>query len=541
MPVEVQPLVLELLLYLVCHRDRVVTKDELLNALWADTNVTEASLSRAISLARRAIDDGDRADPLIRTHTRVGFRFTGEVTETANEPHPGSSGDRALPVQSSYARDGRTHIAYQVVGDGPVDLVVVQGWTLSMQSVWEDPATAAFHRRLAGRCRLILFDKRGTGLSDRVKELPGLAQRMEDLTAVLDAVGSKGAFVLGISEGAPMAILYAASHPERVRGLGLIGGFARMRTDVDQTFGWTDDQVAALDRYIRSDWGEGRSMLASMPSQLGRPGVAEWCARVEQIGASPGAALELWSMNREIDVRDVLPVIETPCLVIHMKDDPVIDVEHGRHLGRSLAGARYVEIDGGDHLPLYGDLADASHDALEQWLERRADEPVVERRLATVLATDLDAATRLAAVRVHQLVVAHRGRAAVDASGRRLLVFDGPALAVRCALSLVELGERAGEPFGAGLACTEVALSPLAGPGDADPLRPVVTVRGPATDAAVALGAQAAGTGVLITRALRELLAGSGIVTTARTGAAPDADGAPAFHARRAQAAAAGA
>lgn len=516
-PVDVQPLVLELLLYLVCNRDRVVSKDELLTKLWAGSHVSEASLSRAISLARRAIDDSSRSDPLIRTHMRVGFRFCGDVHDVASEPHPSSTLDRSLPMKSSYARDGRTHIAYQVLGSGPVDLVVVHGWTLSMQSVWEEPDAAAFHRRLASKSRLILFDKRGTGLSDRVKDLPGLAQRMEDLTAVLDAVGSTRAFVLGISEGASMAILYAASHPERVCGLGLIGGFARMRCDADQPFGWTQEQVDRLKTYIRTHWGEGASLHAAMASQRERPAAREWAKRVEQIGASPGAALELWSMNEGIDVRDVLPVVQTPTLVVHIADDPVIDVAHGRWLARAMPHARYVELAGIDHVPFHAPVAEPTIAALEEWLAGDPDDSIRERILATVLATDFDPkASADDTAWVHQLVVAHRGRPASAVGGSLRMLFDAPHLGVRCAVALRDGSLRRGRALRFALHCSEVERRAAPSSADTHALRPDVGVDGAAVALSGSILEHVTPGEVWISRTLRDLVVGSGLVTESR-------------------------
>lgn len=514
-PVETQPLVLELLLYLVRNRNRVVPKDELMSALWADSTVTEGSLSRAISLARRAIGDTDRRNPLIRTHTRVGFRFIGEITGEPGEPRPQAARDASVPVQSSYAKAGSTHIAYQVLGDGPIDVVVVHGWTLSMQSIWQEPVVAEFHQRLSALCRLILFDKRGTGLSDRVKELPGLAQRMEDLTAVLDAAGSERAFVLGISEGAPMAILYAASHPERVRGLGVIGGFARMRTDVDQPFGWSEEAATRLERYIRSRWGEGASIRPALASQGHRPETTEWLARVEQMGASPGAALELWSMNQSIDVRDVVPILRTPCLVVHTDGDSVIDVEHGRQLARSIAGAQYVELHGVDHLPFYPPLAEPTLEAIAKWLIVDTQPASLQRLLATVLATDvpLDDGP-LDHDRVEQVIAGHRARLAVTNAGETVFVFDGPARAICCGVALAELGRRTGSPIRVALHCSEIDLRPTISPNASAnaPHR----IDGAAVDWARRMLVAAAAHEVLISRTLRDLVPGSGIVVESR-------------------------
>ncbi|MCG8590724.1 MAG: alpha/beta fold hydrolase [Proteobacteria bacterium] len=527
--VGVQPLVLELLLYLVCHRNRVVTKQELLDALWADSNVTEASLARAISLARRAIGDDDRRAPLIRTHPRVGYRFTGELREQADPPHPAAVRDDTSTV-SSYAKAGPTHIAYQVVGRGPVDVVMVQGWTLSMQSLWDEPCASRFLRTLAESCRLILFDKRGTGLSDRVKDLPGLAQRMEDLSAVLDAVGSKSAFVVGVSEGAPMSILYAASHPERVRGLALLGGFARMKRDATQPFGWTDSDAKRLEEYIRGRWGEGASLAAAVASHAEEPSVREWAARAEQIGGSPGAALELWRMNQDIDVRDVLPVLDTPTLVVHAKDDPVIDVQHGRQLGEDIAGAEYCELEGRNHVPFYPPLCDPILSALGRWVSEARPPRNAERVLATCLLGDWPADTDGDVDRaLHQRVAAHRGRLAKHASGSWCAVFDGPALAIRCALAIQHaLVERRVRCV---LHCSELECSTRP---SGDGTEPTLYIDGPGARFAERMLASAAPGEVVVSRTLRELVTGSGLAFEPhpRSAADGEAEPQPLFRAR---------
>ncbi len=513
--VEVQPLVFELLLYLVCHRDRVVPKDELLDSLWADAAVTDASLARAVSLARRAIDDADHDPPFIRTHPRVGYRFTAHVDELADVPsRPGTSPTPGPPARSAFTNAGGTHVAYQVVGDGPVDVVVVSAWVLSIASLFEQEQIAAFFERLAGRARLIVFDKRGTGLSDRVKELPGLAQRMEDLTAVLDAVGSRRAHVIGVSEGAPMALLYAASHPERVSGLALIGGFARMTRDDDQPFGWSEEDVARLDAYIATRWGEGRSISTSFASRQGDPAIEAWAARAELVGGSPGAALELWSMNRSIDVRDVLPLIETPCLVVHSSRDPVIDVAHGRQLAEQIEGARLVELDGVDHMPFFDATAEHALGELTAWIEAPSRTSTARRRLATLLLLDVGddvggARDAGLASAVEQALAAHRGQRVDAGAAKWAALFEGPAAAARCALAIGAAADRRGLEMRGALHCSEVECreGEPAEPGQP----PLLSVAGPAVDDALALLDAVSPGETWATQAVTGLVVGSGI------------------------------
>lgn len=513
--VDVQPLVYELLLYLVSHRDRVVPKEELLDVLWAGAAVTDGSLARAVSLARRALDDDDRAAPIIRTHPRVGYRFTAAVkrADARAADAPGRTG-RDLPVRSGYADAGGTHIAYQVLGDGPRDLVVVHGWILSMASMWEDDVVADFHRRLAEHARLILFDKRGTGLSDRVKTLPGLAQRMEDLTAVLDAVGSSRARVLGISEGAPMSLLYAASHPERVTGLALLGGFARMMRDVDQPFGWTAEDVERLCSYIRTRWGEGATLSASFASRSHLPEVAAWLARAEQMGGSPGAAMELWNMNRSIDVRDVLPVLRTQGLVLHSSQDRVIDVAHGRWLAEQIEGARYVELDGVDHVPISPPHAERVVQEIVAWLDRPGAPPVARRRLATLLLCRSDSEREAGALEsIDQLLLAHGGRRVDAGRAECSALFDGPVAAARCARAIVAALRRQGARARLAFHCGELEChEPNADDAGSDAIaRASMRVQGPAVEVAAGLLDLAEPGEVLASGTVTELAVGSGL------------------------------
>jgi pimeloyl-ACP methyl ester carboxylesterase/DNA-binding winged helix-turn-helix (wHTH) protein len=342
-----QPQVFAVLAYLVRHRDRVVTKDELLSALWPDAIVTDASLQRAVSLARRALRPADRC--LVRTHARHGYRFVGEVTEAETEVP-----DVAVEVPPSYVRCGDVHVAYRAIGRGAVDVVLVLGWSLGMRAALELGGAAELVRILSARARVVLFDKRGTGASDPVKTLPELPQRVEDLEAVLDALRSPGAVLVGFSEGGPMAVTFAATRPARVRGLALVGAFARMAAAPDHVEGWTDAEIATLRSYVQRSWGSGATMRALVPERHLTAVVRAWAARAEQQGASPGAALDLLEMNLRIDVRPLLSRVRTPTVVFHATGDPVVRVGNGRALAAAIAGARLVEIPGEDHAFLFG-------------------------------------------------------------------------------------------------------------------------------------------------------------------------------------------
>jgi pimeloyl-ACP methyl ester carboxylesterase len=283
-------------------------------------------------------------------------------------------------VKTRYAKSGDVHIAYQVVGEGSVDLVVVHGWVTNVELWWEDSSWTRFYERLASFSRLILFDKRGTGLSDRVSihEMPTLEERMDDVRAVMDAVGSDSAFVLGISEGGPLSLLFAASHPERTRALVLYGSFPRITSAPDYPWGFAPEQVEPLLAVAERTWGEGTftgSLLA--PSQLAER--LPFFARYEREGASPGAMIALVRMLTEIDVRAVLPSIGVPTLVIHRDQDAVAPIEGARYVAAHIPGARLVEL-AGDHSPVTGDV-DVILDEVEEFVTGRRHERAPERSL----------------------------------------------------------------------------------------------------------------------------------------------------------------
>ena len=350
-PVALEPHVLELLGYLIRSRERAVPKRELLEAIWKEARVSESSLTRAISLARAALGEVPEA---IRTLPRYGYRFAASVSELP----VGSAGvlsETADAPRVRYAERDGVHIAFQTLGEGDLDIVLVPGWVLPMASLLELPAAAALLDELAHLGRVVLFDKRGTGLSDRT----GVAapeERASDLDAVLKAAGSERAVLLGVSEGGPLAIAHAASHPSRVAALVLVGAFARLSRAPDHAHGWPHSELARLRAYIRRDWGRGLT-LAALASGPDAERLRAWAARAEASGASPGAALALLEMNVELDVRALLPSLRVPTLVLHAKDDPVVAIENGRELGARIPDARFVELPGRDHACLFDNRA----------------------------------------------------------------------------------------------------------------------------------------------------------------------------------------
>lgn len=351
-----------------------------------------------------------------------------------------------------YARSGEFHIAYQVLGEGPIDIVLLPGWISHLEVAWEQPRLANSFRRLASFSRLILLDKRGTGLSDRVsaRDLPTLEARMEDIHAVLDAVGSPNAVLYGISEGGPLCILFAATYPERSAALVLYGSWARAFAAADYTWGF---DPAQFDRFLTSlepQWGKGTAVSVVAPSLAEDPAFCSWWGRYERMSTSPGTALALLRMAFEGDVRQVLPTISVPTLVLHRAHDGFVDVRHGRYLAEHIPGARFVELEGEDHFPLAGDST-----AVDREIERFLSElmgvrrgPPPDRVLATVLFTDIvgstDRAATLGDERWRELIAVHndhvraelgryRGKEIKTIGDGFLATFDGPGRAVGCA------------------------------------------------------------------------------------------------------------
>ena len=363
---------------------------------------------------------------------------------------------------AKYARSGDVNIAYQVVGDGPIDLVLVLGWVSHLAYLWDLPEMAAFLKRLAHFSRLILFDKRGCGMSDRVHPLPTLEQRMDDVRAVMDAVGSKKAAVMGISEGGVMSCLFAATYPERTAGIIVDGSYPSALRRPGYPWGLTEEQ---LERYFirsRETWGrdDAKGIERYAPSQANNPDVWRWWAAFAQMSASPGDADELLRMNTLIDIREVLPAIRVPALIIHSTGDLVAPIQAGRYFAEHIPGAKYLELDSEDHWPYFGD-AEVVLGEIEEFLTGVRTAPVPETMLATVLCTNVTQAGAhavwLGDKRWNELVDRHHavarkslqryhGKEIEAGEGGVTAVFDGTARAIRCGIDvrdeLLHLGLR---------------------------------------------------------------------------------------------------
>lgn len=419
-----------------------------------------------------------------------------------------------MALQIKYAKSGKIHIAYRVVGEGPIDLVVVPGWVTHLEAHWEDPLVWRFAERLAAFSRLILFDKRGTGLSDPVSEdnLPTLEQRMEDVHAVLDAVGSTKAALFGISEGGPMCALFAATYPERTSALVMSGCYAKWIRDADYPWAPTrEEHEAAFVAYERN-WGTPIGFKTVAPSVANDERCRNWWARNLRLGASPGAGVALYRMNIEIDIRGVLPSIRVPTLIVHREGDRLIDVGNSRYMASQIRGAKYVELKGVDHLPWFGD-SETVLDEIEEFLTGVRPLAAIERILATVLFVDVVGSTEHALSlgdsrwrdllntfyqHVRQELDRFRGRL-IDTAGDGVFAsFDGPARAVRCARAVRDRVASLGIEVRAGLHTGECEIA-----GD--------KLAGVAVHVGARVAAAAEPGEILVSSTVKDLVAGSGL------------------------------
>jgi class 3 adenylate cyclase len=356
-----------------------------------------------------------------------------------------------MAPETRYARSGEHHIAYQVVGKGPIDVVYVPSWISQVEHYWEEPSVARYFNQIASFSRLILFDRRGSGLSDPVVGAPMLEEQMDDVVAVMDAAGSERAAVFAQLEGGAMAALFAATHPERTTALILYEAMARMSWAPD--YDWALPVVqreAHLAQGGLESWGDGSRLLGLAPNSAGNARLRSWFARLERLAASPGTARALIRMNGEVDVRAVLPSIQVPTLVVHRAEDRFIDIRHSRYLAEHIPGARYVELPGDEALS-FGSDADALLEEVEEFLTGNRKAPAPERILATVMFSDIVDSTRRAAElgdrrwrdllesvesSVARALDRYRGRAVKTMGDGFLATFDGPARGIRCATAI---------------------------------------------------------------------------------------------------------
>lgn len=417
----------------------------------------------------------------------------------------------AVPT-TRYARCGDIHIAYQVAGEGPPDLVLVPGWVSHVEYAWEEPSYSAYLRRLASFSRLILLDRRGTGLSDPVAELPSLEQRMDDMRAVMDAVGSEQASLLGQSEGGPMCMMFAATYPARTSGLVLYGTFARLLRAPDYPIGMPPQAAESFIQRIEQSWGTSFSADHFAPTLARDERFRNSWARFERFAVSPAGMKALMRIAYATDARHVLSAIRSPTLILHRTGDRFARVEGARYLAERIKGARYVELPGTDHFPFVGDT-EAIVGEIQEFLTGVRHRPEPARILATVMFTDIVRATETASTlgdrrwrelldshhrAVREQLAQYRGREIDTAGDGFLAAFDGPARAIRCACAIIRAGNRLGQEIRAGLHTGECEIM-----GD--------KLSGIAVHTGARVAAIAAGGEVLVSGTVKDLVAGSGI------------------------------
>jgi pimeloyl-ACP methyl ester carboxylesterase len=411
-----------------------------------------------------------------------------------------------------YAVNGGVHIAYTVVGDGPIDIVYTSGIWSNLDVMWDEPRWARFLDRLASFSRLIIFDMRGVGLSDRGPGPPFLESQMDDMSAVMEAASSRSAVVFGGARGGAMSMLFAATYPDRVRALVLYASVAKTLRSPDFSPGKSEhDQQVFFDRFV-AEMGTGKNLDLQGPGGLDDPRFVRWWARFERLVATPGAYRELAMIFRDLDVRAVLPSIQAPTLVLQRVGDRITPVAQARYLAATIPGARLVELPGDDHIPFLGD-ADSVVDEIEEFVTGSRPAPDADRLLATVLFTDIVGSTARQAAMGDRawkdLVLAHHAivRAALsrwrgvenDTAGDGFYAtFDGPARAVRCALEVTDRVRDLGIEIRAGVHTGECEI-----------------VDGKCGGIAVAIGARISGLAgpsqILVSQTVKDLVTGSGL------------------------------
>jgi pimeloyl-ACP methyl ester carboxylesterase len=413
-----------------------------------------------------------------------------------------------MQPETRYAKSGDVNIAYQVFGEGSINLVLAPFFVSNVEHFWEEPDISRWLLRLASFARVAMFDKRGTGMSDRVPEMPGLEQRVDDLRAVMDAAGMEQAALVGLSEGGTLSAFFAATYPNRCTALILCGSFARFSS-------WfpTDEAFAQFLGYVDQAWGSGVAVPFFVPSRVNDPAFQRWFGRFERLGATPAAVAAYMRMNSQIDISDVLPTIRVPTLVIHRTGDVTINIEGGRYLAEHIPGARLLELPGSDHPPMFGDNANEIADAIQEFLTGTRGPVEVDRMLATVLFTDIVGSTEKAAElgdsRWRSLLDNHhsiikrnlsrfRGHDVKSTGDGILATFDGPARGVRCACAIGDEIRPLGIEIRAGLHTGECEIM-----GD--------DVGGIAVHIGARVAALAGAHEVLVSSTVKDLVAGSGL------------------------------
>ena len=495
---EAQPQVIELLILLLSGQDEVVSRDDIFAQVWKGRVVSDTALSSRIKSVRQLLGDDGETQRYIRTIHGRGFRFVGNAKTIDLQ-----AATNAKP-QTRYAKSENIHIAYQVYGDGPVNLVIAPGFVSHIENYWDSPEMASWLSALGHHATVALFDKRGTGLSDSVSTLPGMDERMDDVRAVMDAVGWDSAFIMGISEGGSLAALFAAAYPQRCLGVILYGAFAQFKS-------WhaTDESLQQMFDYIETLWGTGVSLPYFAPSVGEDPDAIEWWGKFERLGGTPGAAIALMTMNSQIDISKILSAIRVPALVIHRTEDVLIDFEGGQFLADHIPNAQLFQLPGPDHLAWFGDNTDQITAAIGDFLAGEVMASVPDTVLTTVLCVQIkttesrDGTAAEEWLNAARDAICHRfrrfqGHQIAPQNGCQLASFDGPARAMHCALDIVK-------------SLTENQMSASIGLHTGEASLTDDGVIGLPVDVALEIASKALDDQVLITSTVKDLTAGSGI------------------------------
>jgi pimeloyl-ACP methyl ester carboxylesterase/DNA-binding winged helix-turn-helix (wHTH) protein len=513
-PLKLERIPLDLLFMLVDQRNRLVTREEIFERIWGKQVFvdTDNAINTAIRKLRRALEDDPDSPKFIETVPARGYRFVAAVSSALQPPAPSSetkiayqTSPDAPPVR--YARSGDIHIAYRVYGDGPHDIVMIPGTLAHLEVFWGIPSYQQLLKRLTAFGRVIVFDKRGQGLSDRVVAEQTLEERIDDVRAVMDAAGSRSAAIYGWSEGGPMSIMFAATYPERVTALILYGTFASVKDAVSRE----ENEVGLAE--IERHWGEAVLLRTYAPSAMNDPAMVEWGRKMEYASASPGSIVDLLRANYEIDVRHILPSVKVPTLVMHRTGDRPVPVALGRYVAEHVPRAIYSEIPGDDHFVTDAETADFIADKIERLITGGLHGPEPDRVLATVMFTHIvDSIERAATMgeqrwsnllrRFYEILrnelATFRGHEIRTVSDGLLATFDGPARAIRFACSIRDKVPRLGLHLRTGLHTGECDLS-----GE--------NLHGIAVDIAATVASMAKADQVMLSSTVKDLVAGSNL------------------------------